>query len=396
MAISPRVTRILSLDGAGLYGLTATLWLKELCKQNPSFLTSPMVDLFAGTSSGAIAALMMASEEDPRQAIPRIEAFWHAAEPWQNRKNPMEAVLSLTGLTAWYGTQDFLDYLTTVFGDQRLCDLRHKVLITSYDLSGQRGAGYTDTPRRAGVAAWTEAPAAAFTHLHGIVCDSTNGDPARHSRPLVITNFLKGDEAFLQWRVADLAYAATAMPALRAIRFGIGDGGVYNANPSALALSAAVDLDTHDMEEGPERTEATATILDKLAMLSLGDGCRQPWYWLSDFNFGAMPWLMSPVNPLFGPYSPMAFTLQAPAQMADLVVSQLIGPKSHHRLNPGILALPTGVTVYAARIDPLRSMMVGLVESAVRSKASQDATERALNFTRSAAWTGKTNGTHHD
>ena len=70
--------RILSVDGAGIYGLTGAIWLRRLCLEDPSFLAPGNVNLFAGISAGAINVLLLAKEPDPRRAVldGRLERFW--------------------------------------------------------------------------------------------------------------------------------------------------------------------------------------------------------------------------------------------------------------------------------------------------------------------------------
>jgi patatin-like phospholipase/acyl hydrolase len=51
--------RILSLDGGGIRGVLTASLLERLEEKQPGFLT--MVDLFAGTSTGGILALALAS-----------------------------------------------------------------------------------------------------------------------------------------------------------------------------------------------------------------------------------------------------------------------------------------------------------------------------------------------
>lgn len=57
--------RILSIDGGGVRGLPVTVLLERLEKERPGFLDE--VDLFAGTSTGGIMALGLASGLKPAQ-----------------------------------------------------------------------------------------------------------------------------------------------------------------------------------------------------------------------------------------------------------------------------------------------------------------------------------------
>jgi predicted acylesterase/phospholipase RssA len=52
--------RILSLDGGGIRGVIAAIWLGELARRNPQLLQS--IDLYAGTSVGAANAVAFAKK----------------------------------------------------------------------------------------------------------------------------------------------------------------------------------------------------------------------------------------------------------------------------------------------------------------------------------------------
>ncbi|MCA9649183.1 MAG: patatin-like phospholipase family protein [Myxococcales bacterium] len=70
---------IISMDGGGIYGLATARMLRKLCERDPAFLAKSDIASyrFAGTSAGALNALLLAKEEDPR-------AGWTTtgATPW--------------------------------------------------------------------------------------------------------------------------------------------------------------------------------------------------------------------------------------------------------------------------------------------------------------------------
>src|SRR3954468_13177233 len=95
---SPRL-RILSIDGAGLYGLTAAIWLRRLCEAEPTFLDGTDVHLFAATSSGAVNCLLLARHERPREALlaGELEKFWKQPAVFPN-SNKLSSVASMFGI----------------------------------------------------------------------------------------------------------------------------------------------------------------------------------------------------------------------------------------------------------------------------------------------------------
>ncbi len=183
--------QLLSLDGGGLYGLTQACWLRELAERNPQFMVRPTWDsdlgkrqldkfkklfkrhhrgrelcdedirlykefntphdphhpsmlMFAGCSAGGVNALLMAQFENPREAIiakdefggqSMLEAFWKESGLYTNSKDPYDRFWSFLMVTPWLGTKDCLDLLTEdrFFGNRRMKDLRHPVLISIYN-----------------------------------------------------------------------------------------------------------------------------------------------------------------------------------------------------------------------------------------------------------------------
>jgi len=97
--------RILSMDGGGIYGVFTALMLGALCKKDPDFLRNDQITLFAGTSAGAINALLLAKEDNPRRAIEsrELEHFFEDERVYSNKLNPVAGALSYLALTSWSG-----------------------------------------------------------------------------------------------------------------------------------------------------------------------------------------------------------------------------------------------------------------------------------------------------
>src|SRR5260370_4178683 len=66
--------RVLSLDGGGQLEMTSTLLMSEIEKQRPGFLAR--TDMIAGTSAGAMVALILATQDDPAHLLPQAEMLW--------------------------------------------------------------------------------------------------------------------------------------------------------------------------------------------------------------------------------------------------------------------------------------------------------------------------------
>jgi len=200
--------RVLSMDGGGIYGAFTAIMLQKLCEATPSFLKGDQVTLFAGTSAGAINALILAKHENPREAIERrtLEHFWKDARVYSNRLNPIAGALSLVGLTSWSGKADFYAVLEDYFGDMKMKDLKHRVLITAFDLWGTRDAASTRQQR------W---------------------------KPKIFYNF-PADEPDRELYVKDVAYGAASPPTLRPVLNGISDGGIFADDPSVNAIAKIV------------------------------------------------------------------------------------------------------------------------------------------------------------
>lgn len=232
--------RVLSIDGAGIYGYVGARWLRQIWEKVPTFLApdpAHEIALFAGISSGAVNALLLAKHEDPREALrtKELESFWKAPNGAFANTNPMASMLSMMGMTPLFSTSDFIRQLKEHFGDMRLGDLKHPVLIGTFNFHGSSGkidfGSESDLP-------WTSPDT--FANL---APNTTPGSEKRlrQWRPKFFNN-LRRNEPDNDVRVVDVAFAAAAPPPLRAIRGGLGDAAVFTANPSVECMTALLDL----------------------------------------------------------------------------------------------------------------------------------------------------------
>jgi hypothetical protein len=416
------VRRILSLDGAGIYGLVCANWLHQLGDREADFMRPGgphEIALFAGISSGAVNALLLAKYDDPRKAIQsgELSAFWRAPRGVFSNADPIANCLSLFGITPTFGTADFLDQLRAHFGDLRLGDLKHNVLIGTFNYHG--GAGpvvFSDGPFHIG---WPP--------------PSTDGTSAREIgwRPKFFNN-LSPDEPDNDYRVVDVAFAAAAPPPLRAVRGGVGDAAIFTANPAVEAIAAvlhelkpekeaqeraiakleqaipqiagdrtlldelAQDGAERELEaEGPRSLAAqkypellaeaymslTQAGLNSLRVLSVGDGVQEASYWLRDFALGPLPFMLLPTNPLlFQWYAPqVGLALDAPRHAAHYITQQLLSSQ-YHRLDPPLMELPTMIATMLAKFPPWQAWIVAQIEQRTASAFSRQAVDEAIAF----------------
>ena len=209
--------RVLAMDGGGIYGIFTAIMLRKLCEKMPTFLADDRVTLFAGTSAGAVNALLLAKYENPRDVVTNrmLEKTFREDWAYANRLNPVTGVLSLFGLTSWSGKDDFYSGLERHFGSMRMKDLKHRVLITAFDLWGER-AGSSARSRRGG----------------------SSPGPQRW-KPKVFYNF-PGEEPDRELYVKDVAYGAASPPTVRPVVNGITDGGFFADDPSINAIAKIV------------------------------------------------------------------------------------------------------------------------------------------------------------
>lgn len=421
------IRRILTQDGGGLYGLTSALWLKQLCEADPEFLepgTSGEAQLFSGCSAGALNSLLLAREKNPREFVLRggLENFWRQPGTFSN-SNPVTAFWSLFQITAWLGIEDFRQLLLTLFGDMTLGDLPHPVLITSFNWTGARNAepyGAGAAPGvPPGVDPWNPAAcadpwgwwaglgsqaAASYPMPNPAEVLGGVGPDARGWRPKFFKNF-PDHEPDRRLRVADVAYAAATPPGLRGVLNGFGDGGTFNACPAADALAAAVAYAREQTDLRPDASAAHAEldaefdlvrdVLSSLRLLSLGVGAKRTAYWLRFFDVSFTQFNLYPTNPLTGNWYPPSTSvgLDGPTEDAIYISRQLLS-RNFHRLNPGILEVPTLVACLWARFPMPRYWLMQQIYAAVDTPDSKAAVRDALAFLRNR-WHTDTNATVH-
>jgi patatin-like phospholipase/acyl hydrolase len=124
--------RILSFDGGGLRGLISLGVLKRLSAELGGDEWFRNADLYAGTSTGGLIALALASGK----SIDDITSFYTGYGPDIFNRSSLYYISSVFKfLHAGYRNVVLERQLTNMFGEKKLDDLRKKVVLTSFDLS---------------------------------------------------------------------------------------------------------------------------------------------------------------------------------------------------------------------------------------------------------------------
>lgn len=275
--------RILCIDGGGIRGIIPCILLRRLEEVFGAGQLLSRVDLFAGTSTGAIIAAALACGEP----VERLEYLY------QHRgREVFSSTLGRRTLGLWgcrkarYHHSGLKRQLREIFGSRKLGDLEPKLLITAFDLDTEK---------------W----------------DRHRKSPVRSWRPKVFHNFdVQGgsDDRDVEIALA-VAYSCsgpTYFPALD----GYVDGGVFANSPTVCALAQCLDR----RQQAPQR-------LEDLVLLSLGTG-RNPRYIDQAADWGRCPWMRD--------LRIIHLLMEGSELAADYQCQQLLGER-YHRLAPTLL-----------------------------------------------------------
>ncbi|GAB4210258.1 MAG: patatin-like phospholipase family protein [Roseiflexaceae bacterium] len=343
---------ILTFDGGGLRGLITALLLRDLSNDPQTSALLERVDLFAGSSTGGIIALALASGTPLdtvvslyRDGGPQIfmpvkptlgELYQLAAEflplprlggrrlGKRQVSNPFrfldDIVLALKEFVMARYVTDGLQALLTphLTADKTLADLQRKVLVTTLQLSDEQS--------------WV---------------------------PRVLTNLGGATEPSSASRVLDAALCTGAAPTYfpphkHPIYGYCADGGLFANNPSTLAVTAA-----------------TANGVDprQIRLLSLGTGSRAaqiPTAAVESYgpqNYGVFLW-MSPAQRRGAPSMPLLNAIMDNAVQGDVAQTRLILGREHYQRGNIILAESIGLDDYApATIQTMERLAEGYIQS---------------------------------
>jgi uncharacterized protein len=127
---------VLAIDGGGIRGLIPALVLADIERRTGRRM-GELVDLIAGTSTGAIIACALA-RPDPMPAQ-RIAELYEIEGPRIFDRTLLKRIKSADGLfDERYDSAGLVDALNRWLGPGRLADLEPPVLLTAYDIERRR------------------------------------------------------------------------------------------------------------------------------------------------------------------------------------------------------------------------------------------------------------------
>ncbi len=242
--------RILTMDGGGNQSLFTLALLRRIEAARPGFLAS--IDMFAGTSSGGINAILMAATE-PKE-VPRREALADARYLWESgnvfETTYVKMLQGLGGCRAMISNDNLKQFLTQKLGERTLGDLNAKIAITAFD--------------------------------------NTDRINKRSWSPKVFHNFPRNHETEpdLALQAVEVALSTSAAPVFFPIHNGYSDGGLFANNPAACALAQA------------HSTKGGQVPLEDIKLLSVGTGGSERHLDVTNDSWGYSQWLLNPCDPL--------------------------------------------------------------------------------------------------
>lgn len=235
--------RILSLDGGGVHVIAQAVLLTRIFAKYPDFFSQ--IDVFAGTSAGALLALSLAQKGENG-----LLTFTPETVATMFKRNYSLKYIPSAGIVgAKYSNAALLDLVEKEFGDLAITQMERQVLVPAFRLSGP------PEPLQKTPGNWH---GQCFTNIKGGECDTP---------------------------VKDVALRTTAAPTYFPIYQNYIDGGVSCNSPAALTLS-----------ECKNRGYG----LSGMRILSLSGGTQQEYISSENGNWGAMEWMSSIVDVLLG------------------------------------------------------------------------------------------------
>ena len=274
--------RILSLDGGGIRGVLTARLLEAIETKRPGFLES--VDLFAGTSTGAILATTLAMGKPPATIV----QLYREQGPAIFRARIKSSIPFLSMLFfAKYGTKPRYDALHSVIGDLTLGEIKKGLFISTFLLDDDNDP----KPKPLGPKPRSRWKAKFF---HNFAPASGGAD----YRPL---------------KALDVVMRSSAAPLYFPIYQNYIDGGVVANNPSVCALSQVLDAKTPLAES------------KSVVVLSLGTGDNPECITSKEGDWGLWQWKLQLIDIL----------TSAASGLADYQCYQLLNER-YCRLNPDL------------------------------------------------------------
>lgn len=261
--------RIMTFDGGGVKGALMATLVKRITDKVPNLLDQ--VDLFAGTSTGSVVALTLASGFNADKLVSFYSeanlrsAFSPARFNWFRPK---------------FSNANFRSLLESHFpGNPRLGDLtKHNLVAPTFKLDNKNRQDWSPV----------------FAH---------NFPGSHHLDELVV----------------DVALRSAAAPTVFPSHQGHIDGGMVANNPSTVAIAMALG----------HKTPRPA--LEDIRVLSIGTGLTPTIISLDTTNWGIIQWLL---NPFRKPQTPLLNILFDGVVEADASMSKHMLRERYIRINP--------------------------------------------------------------
>lgn len=265
--------RIMSFDGGGVRGALMAALVQRIVEKIPNFLDH--VDLFAGTSTGAMMALGLADGKTPAEMVGVYS------------QENMKFVFTPTGFGFFrpkYGNANLTALLQRYFREGlKLKDLKKRVMISTFELDDRADKDWSPV----------------FFHNYP-------PQPKLKVRP-------GWDEP-----VIDIALRSSAAPTIFPSHQGYIDGGVMANNPGTIAI--AVALGQH-----PDTLR-----LRDIRLLSLGTGLTPTLIREDTANWGIFQWMFNPRPPQ---QAILKILFDGVSEADTVMCDQMLGDY-YHRLNP--------------------------------------------------------------
>jgi hypothetical protein len=349
--------RLLAMDGGGIYGLFSVLMLKALCAENSRFLKKGDVRVFAGTSAGALSALSLAAEEDPRSIVQsgQLEELFEDPRLY-GIKPGLKRMMGTLGMTAWTGARDSESLMREKFGEMTLGDLPNKVVVCTFDLFGD--------PDMEGQQKW---------------------------RPRMYHNLKGQKQSVLDMPVWKLAFGATAPVGWRSVRHGITDGGLFADNPILPSIATLLQAEKwHAREEDGEHLLCETlpedyACLANFRLLSLGVGNKIPHYQWRNFDLGYLSFNLLPTNMKDKFYWPPLWhlMLEPGVEGATEQAYAFLGESHFHRLDPGVLGYPIPPVLgamYLCKYNSWRDFIAKNIRKGMNDKLTRLEIQQTLDW----------------
>lgn len=236
--------RIVSMDGGGIKGILTARIFERIDEVLPGYLEN--VDLFAGTSTGGLLAVGLASGMTPTD----LRKLYQTCADSVFADSLLDNLKDLGNLIgAEYSYEPLKKVLASQFGSMKLRDLPKKVLISSFMLDNEG--------------------------------KSANG--VRSWKMKFFQNF-PGPESDGDQLVVDVAVRTAVAPSYFPVYQGYIDGGVAASSPAMCALAQALGRKTGKQQ------------LENVRLLSMGTGFNPHYLPVRDADWGLVQWAPHLIN----------------------------------------------------------------------------------------------------